>query len=241
MKNSDNIISDQNSTDSPGFIQACRDYFYLLNHSYPERGILKLIGDRYRLSGVQRTVIYRGISSAERSLFRAGLLIDDPGDTSLVIDGYNVLFTLMNYRLGRKVFISTDRVVRDAGSLHGKIRDMTFFNESIELMLHFIKERVASQVVIYLDNPVSHSERHKMHINELIKKKNITGECSLAYSADFMIKQHNNCVVATSDTVIIEKSGNKVCDLPALILKNFFNAKITDIVQLAGLEIKEAL
>ena len=59
------------------FKQACRDYYYLIDRNYPERGTLKLIGDRYRLSGDQRTVLYRGISSQERSDMRKMLLVND--------------------------------------------------------------------------------------------------------------------------------------------------------------------
>jgi hypothetical protein len=45
---------------SDAFINACHDYYYLLNRHFPERGVLKLVGDRYRLDGDQRTVLYRG-------------------------------------------------------------------------------------------------------------------------------------------------------------------------------------
>ena len=46
------------------FMNACKDYAYLINRNYPERGTLKLVGDRYRLTRDQRTILYRGISSA---------------------------------------------------------------------------------------------------------------------------------------------------------------------------------
>ena len=57
------------------FKLACRDYFYLVDHHFPERGVLKLVGDRYRLDGDQRTVLYRGISSRKRSDMRHNLLV----------------------------------------------------------------------------------------------------------------------------------------------------------------------
>jgi hypothetical protein len=47
------------------FTSACRDYFYLIDKNYPERGSLKIVGDRYRLSGDQRTILYRGYLPAK--------------------------------------------------------------------------------------------------------------------------------------------------------------------------------
>src|SRR5512145_134791 len=101
-------------TDS--FSQACTDYFYMVDHHYPERSVLKLVGDRYLLSGDQRTVLYRGISSLKRSSLRNAFLTKDTGGKQLIVDGYNVLFTLLNYRLGKITFVSTDGIVRDAGA-----------------------------------------------------------------------------------------------------------------------------
>src|SRR5512145_58928 len=117
------------------FWNACWDYFYLVDHEFPERGVLKLVGDRYRLDGDQRTVLYRGISSKKRSEIRKSLLTHVVEGKELVIDGYNVLFTLLNYRLGRIMFIGTDNYLRDAGSLHGKLRDEKIFEECMDLML----------------------------------------------------------------------------------------------------------
>jgi hypothetical protein len=45
------------------FLPACRGYAYLVNRNYPERGAVKMVGDRYRLTGDQRTVLYRGYIS----------------------------------------------------------------------------------------------------------------------------------------------------------------------------------
>ncbi len=46
---------------SENFIQAIRDYNDLLNKDYPEKGIKKFVGDRYSLSGMERSVLYRGV------------------------------------------------------------------------------------------------------------------------------------------------------------------------------------
>jgi hypothetical protein len=239
-----NMMIVQNTNDSINhallneyFIDACRDYSVLMNRHYPERGALKLVGDRYRLSRDQRTVLYRGISSAETSVFRKSLLVQEMRDEVVAVDGYNVLFTLLNYRLGRFTFIATDNVLRDAGSLHGRLRDERTFRECVILLMDFLASGQPSSVDIFLDSPVSHSEKHALAIRDMLKKWNLTGTCQTIRSADFALKNFQNGILATSDTVIIEKAVRPVVDLPRLILEKQYDAdfiKISDLLALPG-------
>ncbi|HLO60653.1 MAG TPA: DUF434 domain-containing protein [Bacteroidales bacterium] len=206
------------------FRQACTDYFYLVNHHYPERSVLKLVGDRYLLSGDQRTVLYRGISSEKRSLLRNSLLQAKIAGTYLIIDGYNVLFNLLNYRLGKITFVSTDGIVRDAGALHGRFREEHTFTDCIELLLIQVAAMKPATVDIYLDSPVSHSERHATAISDRMHELNLTGGCYVVKSADWVLKNCKDCVIATSDTAIIEKALLPVVDLPAVVLERAYGA-----------------
>jgi len=47
---------------SDGFFQAVCDYRYLLGHGYPQKSILKLVGDRYALPSHERVMLYRGLA-----------------------------------------------------------------------------------------------------------------------------------------------------------------------------------
>jgi len=209
---------------SESFINACQDYSYLVNRHFPQRGVLKLVGDRYRLDGDQRTILYRGISSHKRSAIRKSLLVKDIIGMHLVIDGYNVLFTLLNYRLGRTVFISTDQILRDAGSLHGKMREEKTFVECISLLLNYLIIKQPCKTDIYLDSPVSHSEKHAQIIRKNMQMNHISGECHVIKSADWALRQNHHGVIATSDTAIIEKALVPVIDLPKEILENAYEA-----------------
>ena len=206
------------------FVHACRDYAYLINRHFPERGVLKLVGDRYRLSGDQRTVLYRGISSGERSDTRKSLLVTDITGMDLMIDGYNVLFTLLNYRLGRITFISTDHILRDAGSLHGKLRDEDTFRECISLLLEYLAREKPGRTEIYFDSPVSHSEKHAQMIRDKMQDVHLDGDCHVIKSADWALRQNRHGVIATSDTAIIDKAMRPVIDLPKAILKQAYEA-----------------
>ena len=195
------------------FINACKDYAYLINRNYPEPGTLKLVGDRYRLTRDQRTILYRGISSAEKSALRKAKLVTEITGKTLGIDGYNVLFSLLNYRLGRFTFISTDDVLRDAGSLHGKFRDEELFMDCIAILAKHVSVMQPSQVNVFLDSPVAHSERHAQVITDLFQEFSLVANCRVIRSADYGLKHIPFEVLATSDSVIIENAENKIVDL----------------------------
>jgi hypothetical protein len=215
------------------FRNACKDYAYLINRNYPEPGTLKLVGDRYRLTRDQRTVLYRGISSVEKSALRKAKMVKDIANKTLAIDGYNVLFSLLNYRLGRFVFISTDDVLRDAGSLHGRLKDEEMFMDCITILARHLSLMRPSQVDVFLDSPVSHSERHAQVITGLFQPFNLVTRCRVIRSADYGLKHLPFDVLATSDSVIIENSEAGVVDLPRIILEKQYNAdpvKIADLL-----------
>jgi hypothetical protein len=214
------------------FIQACHDYFYLINRRFPERGVLKLVGDRYKLTGDQRTILYRGISSQEKSATRRSMLVSSIQGQTLVIDGYNVLFTMVNYRLGRIMFICTDGILRDAGSLHGRLRDEITFSACVDLMLNYLLQMHLVGVDIYLDSPVSHSEKHARSIREGMQARNLHGECTVIKSADWALKQYDHGILATSDTAIIEKALKPVYDLPRKILESNYHTVFFELSEL---------
>jgi hypothetical protein len=214
------------------FVNACKDYAYLISRNYPERGTLKLVGDRYRLTRDQRTILYRGISSAEKSTLRKVKLVKEIENKTLAIDGYNVLFSLLNYRLGRFTFISTDDVLRDAGSLHGRLKDDEMFFDCIKILAKHLSAMHPSQVVVFLDSPVSHSERHAQVILEIFQQFNLVANCRVIRSADYGLKHLPFEVLATSDSVIIENAENRVVDLPRIILERQYNAELVKIADL---------
>ena len=211
------------------FRNAVKDYYYLINRNYPERGSLKLIGDRYRLDRDQRTILYRGISDQTKADNRCARLVNNIKGKNIIIDGYNVLFTLLNYRLGRILFISYDNILRDAGSLHGKLRGEKLFLECTEQLIKNLLKISPEYVQIYIDSPVSHSAKHCRMLNSLMKDRNLPGNCEVVRSADFLLKNSDEGILATSDSVIIDKTTNPIVDLPSLILgmkNNFLNLKM---------------
>jgi len=214
------------------FQQAFRDYFYLVDRHFPEKGLLKLVGDRYRLTGDQRTVLYRGIASNRRSKVRKRLLTENISGSRIIIDGYNVLFTLINYRFGKITFISTDHIVRDAGSLHGKLKDYSSITSCITMLIDQLSEMDPARVDIYLDSPISHSEKHAFLIRQILEEKGINGDCSVIQSADWALRNATDDILAISDTGIIEKALLPLIDMPRIILVKAYNARFLDLMDL---------
>lgn len=221
------------------FIAACQDYAYLINRNYPVPGTLKLVGDRYRLTRDQRTVLYRGISSAEKSSSRKSRLVREIENKTLAIDGYNVLFSLLNYRLGRFTFISTDDVLRDAGSFHGRLKDEEMFTECINILASHISTLHPLQVDIFLDSPVSHSERHARVITGMFRQSGVAVNCHVIRSADYGLKHLPFEVVATSDSVIIENADKAIIDLPRIILERQYNAQLVRMADLLSFPVPD--
>lgn len=210
---------------SEDFQKGLSDYFYLIDKNYPEKGALKLVGDRYKLSKEFRTILYRGVSSHEDSKKREKRLVERPGNI-LVIDGYNVLFTLLNYRLGRFVFICADSVCRDAGSLFGKIKKEKYFHECLILLIDYLSNIKDVLIEIFLDSPVSMSKTHKLEAEMLLDKYNIEGKVHLVPSADFELLHYKEGTIATSDSAIIDQSSNPILDIPRYIIEKNYKTEL---------------
>ena len=213
---------------SDAFRNALDDYFYLLNNHYPQKGALKLVGDRYRLSTDQRTILYRGISSREKATERKSKITAEPSD-SLAIDGYNVIFTLLNYRLGRFVFISNDGICRDAGSLFGKIRKDSLFNECAMILIEFLSNYLNTSITIYFDSPVLSSKKHRSLLLQLTDDTNINIDVSLVQSADQSLLNDPSSVLASSDSVIIDNAMRPVLDIPKIIIEGKYGYSLIDL------------
>lgn len=86
---------------SPALKAAIGDYRLLLDRGYPVTATIKLVGDRYRLDRSERFILFRGVLDEASSAFiRGKILVTLAPESEIGVDGYNVLFTLINYRRG---------------------------------------------------------------------------------------------------------------------------------------------
>lgn len=218
-----------NDIHSPDFVNAINDYFYFINRNYSGKQILKTVGDRYKLSGAVRTVLFRGIFNKQENSERSQKLTSNLNACVLYIDFYNVLFTLLNYKLGRLVFISTDKLCRDAGSLFGKLKKENYFTDTTNQIMDFLKILKLEYLVFYIDSPVSFSREHKIFLDRKISELQISGESMRVKSADNELKKKREGIICTSDSAIIDASEQPIADLSHLALNYFYKPDLLDL------------
>ena len=213
------------------FKYATRDYLYLLEKNYPQKGIIKLIGDRYALSGTERTMLYRGIATRENCLARKQklALVKELKKASLYIDGYNVMITIGSYLNGNTVYISNDHLLRDASEMHGKIFRKVLMNRILKLLLDDLIYLQLSNAIIYFDRPVSKSGELASFISRQMESSGIPGHAKTAESPDHILKQCTKGFIATSDSTIIDKCRLKTFDLARHVITRNFQPSYFDL------------
>jgi hypothetical protein len=214
-------------TDS--FIAAADDYLFLRNRGYPEKPSVKLVGDRYRLSGLQRKILFRGITSTENAQKRQTRLIlntEQLNGKTLLMDGYNVLLTFINYRDGKPLFVCNDGFLRDIGD-YGEAIAGESFKTAARLVASFLKEFDAAWASVYLDEPVKGSMEHANYLKQEMEDSSINGEVIRVPSVDEELikisKTKPEIILATSDSEIIDAVSSKIVDAAHHILKRHHN------------------
>lgn len=215
---------------SDDLLRAAREYLWMLSRGYPQKVSLKMVGDKFMLTRDMRQVLYRGISAENQAATRMNMIGSvKPGDV-ILIDTYNVLFTINNYLLGKPLFISNDGLLRDAGEMRGRILNKPVFNRAIGLFLDVLKEWEEASYILYLDKPVSFSGRLSIELSKDMVQMDIDGEAFAVQSPDYMLIHENSDAICTSDTAIIDHYRGRVVDLPHYLLAKFFQPNFPSFV-----------
>jgi hypothetical protein len=204
------------------FSAACAEYKYLREKGYPEKATLKLVGDRHRLTRMQRNSMFRGIvvdAIAGPRQRKIVLPADVPG-SSLGIDWYNVLITVESYLRGSPIFISDDGIVRDSSETHGSYRRSELTVRAFREIVNQLKIMAPSRIDVFLDTPIAFSGLMAEEVRLMIGEIPCPTEVSVAHSADYPLKGYEG-IVATSDSVILD-SAQRIVDLPRSVLQQGF-------------------
>lgn len=239
---------------SAHFRDACEDYRYLLDRGYPSKSALDMVGNHYQLSRDERLMLFRGIRSTASVVETEQRLLELPlcaaknstpvqtqvqiagtllsrSSLSLIIDGYNVLGTILSYLLGRMLFIANDGIIRDIGAFHGKFsKNASLFENAMHALAKTCMTYFGECMhKIYLDEPVSESAAHKLQLLSIFQKLNSNIQVIIIPSADFGLINSHEGILCTSDSVIIDATKEMLLDLPRLVLHHNFDAQITHI------------
>jgi hypothetical protein len=211
--------------------EAALEYFWMLSRGYPQKASLKLVGDKFNLNGEFRQVLYRGVAADKPAQSRRSKIgTVSPGDLVL-IDTYNVLFTVNNYLLGKHLFMSNDGLIRDAGEMRGRIVNKPQFVRSVSLMLEVLQQWPGVSCIHYLDEPVSYSGELSRELSQEMTKMGIKGECHLHKNPDRMLILQDSDAICSSDSAIIDQYQGKVIDLPRALLESNFQADFPVLIQ----------
>ncbi|MCK5822873.1 MAG: DUF434 domain-containing protein [Bacteroidales bacterium] len=222
-----NIVADN-------FKNAINDYIYLLEKKYPQKAILKLIGDKYLLSSVERTILFRGITTKNKIISRSTKLASENElfNQTIHVDCYNTLITIGSYLNGSTVFIGNDNFLRDASEIHGKIFRTELYEKSLSLIFYYLKTKNVSNILFYLDKPVSYSGKLCSDINDLLNKEKINGKAQTCESPDFILKNIDFGFCSTSDSIIIDNSNVKIFDLSRKTIEFHYKPKFLDLTKM---------
>jgi hypothetical protein len=214
------------------FVRAARDFAYLLNRHYPRKTILKIVGDRYLLNTFQRIFLSRGIFRDDDIQLRMQKTVGNIDSQAISVDAYNVFFTISNYLLGRIVFISNDRFLRDAGEVYGKLHKDPVFPRAIDLTMNFLKKKEPSSIEFLLDKPISHSAELAGRLRASLEMEMIPGNAQIDKNPDAVLIRKSSGIIATSDSDILDETELPIVDLAHLVLADSFTLDIPDLGKL---------
>ncbi len=211
--------------------EAAADLRWLLNHGYPKNASVKLVGDRHRLSKSGRQILYRGVVPDSDAGRRRSLLLgtDKLVMKRLAVDGHNVVLTVANFLIGVPVFKSDDGLLRDIGSVHGRLHEPELMNRSLDLVADYLGALRLDSLIMAFDAPLSHSRDHagrvRARLLEIVGNHPDKVKVVVADSADQAVKAARPDVLASSDSAVIDALGVPVFDLARYVLEREFTAE----------------
>lgn len=227
-------------------MRAAKDYRKLLDAGYPEAPLLELVGNRYGLNAYQRAVLYRGMMPVSRARSRKSKKVRSVAGKPVYVDGFNQLFTIANYILGRPVYIARDGFVRDTGELFGRPfggNASKAFRKAAALFFLHMAIKKPERMIIFLDARMDISPQAERMLREILSTGNDGAQprgkntasvptMKLSRSTDAELRAVRDGVVVTADSRIVENTRAGVYDAAGAIIKNAFNRELPDLRRL---------
>jgi len=206
--------------------KASVDFRYLLNHMYPRKAALELVGNRYQLTADQRHLLHRGVFSDVEATSRQKKKIspDQIRGHDLVVDGYNVLITIEAGLSGRPLVLGDDGFIRDISGLSGNFQKTKRTIEALGYLLDFLRRTKPRQTLFLFDSPISRSGELALEVRDRMHKQNLPGD-AMAVRVPEKILIGFPGRVGTSDTAIIDRS-HQVVDLAGYIIMNILGRRV---------------
>lgn len=149
---------------------AAFDCRWLLNRGYGMDSAITFVGNHYMLAKRQRMALYRSVmSDDERQLHAEKEVTQLQGP--VYVDGFNMIISLEVALSGGLMLLGDDGAFRDLAGLHGTYRIIGQTRRAAELLKEeILRNPGVTEVVIYLDRPVSNSGRLKLLVEEVFRE-----------------------------------------------------------------------
>lgn len=210
-------------------VDAILDYKYFLCRKYPYKPALNLVVQRYNLTKPEKALLYRCIHDEETAKSIRKKLVDEGAieNSTLLIDGFNVLITISSAAECFQVFLCDDYMLRDVMK---SFRKFKFENKHAEIVIMLISEIVKlkpSKTVFFFDKQVSFSGKVAALVSEVAKKHGLKNfETLLTDRNDRRIIEYaEKGIVSSSDIVILMRTP-QIFDLAYYVVRKHFPEKI---------------
>ena len=193
---------------------------------------MQIVGDRHSLRDRQRKALQRCAAAQQACDTRARnrLSRDDLEESTIVVDGYNVLLTLEAGLSGGLLLLARDGALRDLAAMSAHYRRVQSTLAAIEMLAEFFADTGCIQVIWYLDKPVSNSARLKRLIQEAVAESTPPWRVHLTDRTDRLLANSPH-VVATADSAIIDSCGRWFNLARAVVESSIPDAWILDLRQ----------
>jgi hypothetical protein len=183
---------------------AVDDYSWLLERGYPEKGTLKLVGDRHRLQQRQRMAVHRsGCAPSVVEAIQAKVLTDkELAGQDIWIDGLNLLIIVESMLSGGVVLIGKDGALRDLASVHGTYRQVMETPQAVQLIGQCLGTLQSGPCHWFLDRPVSNSGRLKKLLEDFAERNQWDWTITLVNNPDKVLVKSDKVVISSDNMVL---------------------------------------
>jgi hypothetical protein len=187
---------------------AADDFFFLQNRGYPRRPALDWVGNRYRLTDMERQLLHRGVFSQGQALARRSRRCRGASLRSqcLAVDGHNVLITVESSLLDRPLLKANDGAVRDIAGLSAGFGLSETTQMALDMIFRFICLFRPGKVLFFFDAPMSRSGQLAGICRERLRGAGIRGEAR-AVPVPEREFPYSECIVASSDQAVLDAAA----------------------------------
>ena len=187
---------------------AITKYKLLLDNGFDRQASLTLIQTKYNLSHIQRQLLYRSIhpDSHNKAVLWKTRVPWEKNIECIAVDYYNVAITILEAMEKKNVYRGTDGYTRDLAKVLGRSRkEEEKLDKATDKLLGYLSKQKIGKVFLITDKQVSHSAE-KMAYARRLGYSGIQTLLSPRVDSEIIELSKKNCVAASSDTIILEKS-----------------------------------